>query len=409
MAAFARLSEPGPNRSPVARSALAAVALALLSGCATAPRGAWAGRAPICAGPGVSVDVAFPGAGHHHCVLAPNGDVVVSVDHEPAVVEGINPSPWYALRLTSDRAGPRDVTLDYTDYTHRYAPYLSVDGATWTALAPDRVTLNAKKTRATLRLDLPGGPVFLAGQPMSTSTGALDWTRTFLKDRNFTFTETRYGTSLQGRPLIGFAGGGDADSDVIVAMTRQHPPETTGEQAFRGFLDRLFTRDDDKARTFRATHRIVLAPMPNPDGVDDGNWRLNAGGIDLNRDWGPFTQPETRALSSWILDQAKGRRVVSMMDFHSTFKTTIYAPPLDAASPTIGFLPALEQHFKDELKEPPPWSHSHNANGGTSKGWALETLHAPGITVELWDQIPTEDARALGAAAADAMIDYFGK
>jgi hypothetical protein len=27
--------------------------------------------------------------------------------------------------------------------------------------------------------------------------------------------------------------------------------------------------------------------------------------------------------------------------------------------------------------------------------------------VELWDQIPTEDARALGAAAADAMIDYF--
>jgi hypothetical protein len=55
----------------------------------------------------------------------------------------------------------------------------------------------------------------------------------------------------------------------------------------------------------------------------------------------------------------------------------------------------------------PEWSYGHNANGGTSKGWALEQLNAPGITVELWDQIPDAEARALGAAAADALIDYF--
>lgn len=375
----------------------------VLAACAGAP--AYQSAAPLCAGQGVSVDIAFAEAGHHHCVIAPDGSVVVSVDHEPAVVEGINPSPWYALRLRSDREGPRAVTLDYTDYEHRYAPYLSADGKTWTQLAPDRVTLNAKKSRATLQLDLPKGPVFLAGQPMSTSTEALGWTRAFLKGRGF--TEMRYGTSLQGRPLIGFVGGGKAGTDTIVALTRQHPPETKGEEAFRGFLDRLFNRDDAKAKAFRATHRIVLAAMPNPDGVDAGNWRLNGGGVDLNRDWGPFTQLETRALSSWILDQTKGRRVVSMMDFHSTFKTTIYAPPLTAASPTIGLLPALDQYFKVELKDPPPWSYSHNANGGTSKGWALEALHAPGLTIELWDQIPTADARALGAATADALINYF--
>jgi hypothetical protein len=94
-----------------------------------------------------------------------------------------------------------------------------------------------------------------------------------------------------------------------------------------------------------------------------------------------------------------------MMDFHSTDRTVIYAPPLDAASPTIGFLPALKTAFDSALKAPPAWSYAHNANGGTSKGWALEQLKAPGITVELWDQIPFSDARAVGAAAADALVE----
>jgi transcriptional regulator with XRE-family HTH domain len=46
-------------------------------------------------------------------------------------------------------------------------------------------------------------------------------------------------------------------------------------------------------------------------------------------------------------DEAAGgdRRVVAMMDFHSTDRTVIYAPPLESPSPTIGFLPQLKQAF----------------------------------------------------------------
>ena len=61
------------------------------------------------------------------------------------------------------------------------------------------------------------------------------------------------------------------------------------------------------------------------------------------------------------------------------------------------------------LAHPPEWNYAHRADSGNSKSWALETLKAPGITVELWDQIPAADARALGAAAADALIEYFGQ
>ena len=249
------------------------------------------------------------------------------------------------------------------------------------------------------------GVTWIAGQPLSPARDNLDWTRRALSGAGF--TEVEYGRSLEGRPLIGFVGGGGIDA--IVAITRQHPPETTGQEAYRGFVERLLGRSDAKAVAFRSRHRIILAPMPNPDGVDGGHWRLNAGGVDLNRDWGAFTQPETRALSAWIREQAGERRVASMMDFHSTDKTVIYAPPLDAPSPTIAFLPALKATFDRVLPAPPAWSYSHNPEGGTSKGWALEVLKAPGITVELWDQISPQDAGALGAAAADALIEYFAK
>lgn len=389
-------------KSSLLAAAMTAVPLA---GCAAVP--ASSSDFAICDGKGLIVDTQFSSAGRHDCVVAPDGGLVISVDHEPAVTEGINPSPWYAFRILSD--APRSITavLDYTDYTHRYAPYVSRDGKTWALLPADRVILNDKKTRASLRLDLPKGTTWVAGQPVSPSHDNLAWTRQRLAGAGF--TEARYGTSLEGRALIGFVGGNAQASDAIVALTRQHPPETTGQEAYRGFLDRLIGRGDDRARAFRANHRIILAPMPNPDGVDAGNWRHNQGGVDLNRDWGSFTQPETRALSAWIREQAGGRRVVSMMDFHSTDRSVIYAPPLDASSPTVAFLPALKTRFDATLIMPPAWSYSHNPSGGTSKGWALEALKAPGITVELWDQIPASDARAIGAAAADALIEFFAK
>lgn len=376
----------------------------LAAACTTAPAPPLL-PAPLCAGDGLAIHADFPAAGRHDCVIAPDGSVIISVDHEPAVIEGINPSPWFAFRIAPDSQRSATVVLDYTDYTHRYRPHVSSDGLTWTQLPDDSVTLNERRTRASVQLDVAPPGLWVAGQPLSPASANLDWTRSMVVPRGF--SEVEYGRSLKRRSLTGFLGGGEGGDGLIVALTRQHPPETTGQDAFQGFVERLVTRDDQRARDFRAAHRIVLAPMPNPDGVDGGFWRLNAGGVDLNRDWGAFTQPETIALSNWILEQAEGRRTVAFMDFHSTNRTVIYAPPLDAPSPAIDFLPFLEQRFNAELSAPPEWSYAHNENAGTSKGWSLDVLKAPGITVELWDHVSQEDARALGASAADALIAYF--
>lgn len=389
------------------RVILAAVAASAAGGCQYLPDVSLPslGPPPLCEAGGLSVTIDFPAAGQHDCVVSPDGAIIVSVNHEPASVEGINPSPWFAFKVASEKTSEATVTLDYTDYNHRYAPWIKRDGAAWEKLPATSLTLNERKTRATLKVPVSPAGTYVAGQPVSSAADNIGWTRNALSGRGF--SEVKYGKSHEGRDLIGFVGGGGIE--VIVALTRQHPPETSGQEAYRGFVERLMTRNDAKANAFRSRHRIILAPMPNPDGVDRGHWRLNAGGIDLNRDWGQFTQPETKALSDWILQQTGDRRVVSMMDFHSTDRTVIYAPPLDSPSTTINFLPYLKETFDTRLKAPPEWSYAHNASGGTSKGWALEKLKAPGITVELWDQISAEDARAVGAAAADALVDYFAK
>lgn len=382
------------------RSMLTVVAALLLSACGMLTPAA---VTTICASGDFAVDVAFPGAGRHDCVVAFDGSVIVSVDHEPAFVEGVNPSPWFAFRINARVPRATPIILDYTDYKHRYRPHVSTDGMSWTPLPDSRVQLNERRTRATITLDLNAGVTWVAGQPLSPSRDNIGWTESALAGAGF--EKVQYGISLEGRPLVGFVGGGGIHA--IVAVTRQHPPETTGQEAFRGFVERLMNRKDDKAVAFRGRHRIILAPMPNPDGVDGGHWRLNAGGVDLNRDWGAFTQPETKALSTWIQQQAGDRRVVAMLDFHSTDRSVVYAPPADAPSPTISFLATFKETMDRQLPSPPPWTYSHNPAGGTAKGWALDVLKAPGLTVELWDHEPPAVAQAVGRAAADALIDHF--
>jgi Zinc carboxypeptidase len=356
-------------------------------------------QTPICETRGVQVSVDFPMGGRHACTISTNGEIVLSVLPE---AEPINPSPWYAFRLTAAHALRVNVTLEYGAYKHRYAPRITRDGQTWTALAARRVRVKRDGHRAVLRLELPQGDSLIAGQPIQTTEAMLAWMRTTLAPA--AFTEIEYGHSHDGRPLIAFTAG-PRDAPLVVALTRQHPPETTGAGAFRAFVARL-ADDSAAAVAFRAGHRLLLAPAPNPDGVARGHWRLNAGGMDLNRDWGRFSQPETRALGDLITAEAQGRPMQAFLDFHSTENSVIYAPPPNAPSPTMAWLGLLRTRL-DAAKSPPQWSYTHNSEVGTSKGWALERFAAPGITVELADAAPSEEVRITGETIASALIEYF--
>ena len=91
------------------------------------------------------------------------------------------------------------------------------------------------------------------------------------------------------------------------------------------FVERLLARDE-LAEEFRRQFGILIVPNINPDGVYHGNWRHNVNGIDLNRDWGPFTQPETQLMRDELARflEAGAARPYVFLDFHSTAHDVIY-------------------------------------------------------------------------------------
>ncbi|MEZ5955720.1 MAG: M14 family zinc carboxypeptidase [Hyphomonadaceae bacterium] len=354
-------------------------------------------QTPICESRGVSVSVDFEGGGRHTCSVAEDGEILLGV-----VPEGmpINASPWYAFRLDPASPAHVQVTLDYGDYTHRYAPHISTDGRNWTDIAAARVQIMAEGHRVRLSLDLPSGGHVIAAQPIETAAATHAWAGDIAT--TIGLEAVTYGASVDGAPLVAYRGG---EGSLIVALTRQHPPETTGALAFRAFVERL-AADDAEATAFRAAHRLLLAPLPNPDGVRHGHWRWNNAGMDLNRDWRDFSQPETRALRDLIQDEAAPSRAVVMLDFHSTQRNSIYAPPLDADAIDIDFLLVLRTHLDAAITDPPRWSYSHGEDGVTAKRWALSALHAPGLTIEIADDASDEEARLIGRTVAEAVIAY---
>ena len=83
-------------------------------------------------------------------------------------------------------------------------------------------------------------------------------------------TDTILNHSTWGKPK---------NKKIIVLLTRQHPPETTGYYAFQSFLETILD-DSELSDVFLKTYRIIAFPIVNPDGVDLGHWRHNYGGIE---------------------------------------------------------------------------------------------------------------------------------
>ena len=56
------------------------------------------------------------------------------------------------------------------------------------------------------------------------------------------------------------------------------------------------------------------------------NFRSNLGAVDLNRDWGPFSQPETVAARDALMSftAQPGARPFLFLDFHATHTNVFY-------------------------------------------------------------------------------------
>ncbi len=323
----------------------------------------------------------------------------------------INASPWYAFKVwTSDPGGSRNsfvknivVQLQYPTTKHRYDPKISYNGLNWKDV--ENVKPDHDKGGAEFKIKVSRDTLTVAAQELINTAAGYQWADSlaalpFLKKQVI-------GYSLLGKPVIALTTTGSPEKKLVVVLSRQHPPEVTGYMAMQEFV-RTVTGKSALAQKFRTVYELVVIPMMNPDGVDEGNWRHSAAGVDLNRDWEFFKQPETKAVKDFLMALSVNQKakVYFGIDFHSTYNDVFYTnqdqPDVQTNIPgfTVEWLKAFEEAipgFKANIKPSP--------NGGNvSKSWMGRALGAEALTYEVGDKTSRSMLKTKGRVAAEAMM-----
>lgn len=331
------------------------------------------------------VDDNFSGGNVGACEFTADRSLSIVITPEDA--PPINPSAWYSFRLSPKQASTFDISLKFVDGHARYLPKLSEDGDNWVRMSEESYSISDDRSTLFISLDERIDPVFISAQELMVADDYEQWMHSLsahpeLKHRTL-------GRSVEGRPIQALIT--QRRPEVVYLFGRQHPPEITGGIAMQHFVNAVFD-DTPLARRFRERFMIVLVPLINPDGVEAGHWRHNLGGRDLNRDWGPFTQPETQSIKRLIDElDADGIQPRLMLDFHSTQRSRFYTQmpedfdePLDFARDWLDRSRERLPEF-DFLYDPRKPSGQEN-----TKNFFFATYHIPAITYEVGDEVSRE-------------------
>ena len=338
--------------------------------------------ARFCESSSALIDANFPAGNFYQCSFLDASTVAMEIRPEDA--PPINPSPWYAFRVTPKEAGEITVQLNFSSGYPRYWPKVSEDGESWKPLAAQQVNILEDSNAMELSLQTDLSTFWVAAQELLLPEDYEQW-MTALASRPG-LSKRIIGRSVQGRPINALET--PAKPEVLLFFGRQHPPEVTGALAMQSFIDSLFA-ETELARRFRQRFAIIIIPLINPDGVVAGHWRHNMNGVDLNRDWGPFTQPETQSIETLLSEiDAKEMRPRLMLDFHSTQRSRFYTQlkgelegEMDFASTWLDQARLRLPDF-DYLYDPRPLSDQEN-----TKNYLFSRYQIPAITYEIGDAV----------------------
>ena len=327
--------------------------------------------------------------------------VIINPENTP-----INNSAYYAFKTWSNVPKYFYYKFQYPKgYKHRYVPKLKIDNK-WSII--DSTFMYKKDSIVTIKLNLTKQPITVAAQEIQSSTDVANWYTKLSKDKENYVKIKSAGKSAMDRnlPVLDISIGNNNEKDVIVLITRQHPPEVTGYFAFQSFLETILN-ESELSKKFLKKYRVIAFPIMNPDGVDLGHWRHNAGGVDLNRDWSVYNQPEIKQVVKFInksLIKNKSKLALGL-DFHSTWYDVFYTNKERENTVLPDFIDdwfsALEKNIDGyKVNEKPG-----NSNKPVSKGWFLYGHNAVGITYEIGDKTSKQDIKIISSTSANQMMN----
>ncbi|MEL6274747.1 MAG: M14 family metallopeptidase [Bacteroidota bacterium] len=363
-------------------------------------------------GEGIYASNAFTGARLNGIIFA-NDTITALITPENTP---INPSPWYAFKIWADREQQVPLKLTYqAEVNHRYPPKLSKDGINWENLSEDRYQLgptslapNGRKLSPYVSMDLTVGPdtLWVSAQELITSKEVKKWI-SGLASAPYVSAQS-IGRSREGRAIDLLKIGNGDDQKMVFVLSRQHPPEVTGFLAMQAFVETI-AGDSETAKSFREQYNTYVVPLANPDGVDNGHWRHNAGGIDLNRDWRNVNQPEVAAIQQFMREKVANSngQFYFGVDFHSTWEDIYYTMHPELKGNMPGLVDQMIEAMAQEIKELTPNIRPGGSQerGVTSSQYFFHEFGAEALTYEIGDNTPRDLLKKKGEVSAMKLME----
>ena len=351
----------------------------------------------------VLVDFDFPGAGNLSCEIINSQHIKLFINSETD--DSINPSPWFAIRKSKHSENIK-IELDYGNYNYRYNPKISSDNKVWDNL--NMLNILKKNNDKILVIDfLPSNKKqYIASQEIITQSWYYNWFNE-LKETGKVRSET-IGFSVLKKPITMFFIETDIKNPYIIILGRQHPPEVTGAFALKGFIDQLVS-PSQLSQNFLNQYNIIFVPLMNPDGVDNGHWRYNVNKIDLNRDWGTFSQPETIAVNEKLIRLTANSKLVLFIDFHSTYNNIFYIS--ENSSNNLSKF-SLENWINNsssglfEIGYNFQLINSSNKDNGVSKNYIYNKYNIPSMTYEVSDSEDRKKIKQSSSILATELMKF---
>jgi len=342
----------------------------------------------------VTLTADFPTGRMDECKPLGNNEYSITLKPENTP---INSSPWYAFKIQAKQATTIKVTMRVKGDKHRYLPKVSLDGKTW-KLHPYKI--NGK--RLIMNIDASKYAVYISAQEIINNQYYVDWAK---KLQNKALVSHHVlGQSTQGRPIYKLESKGES-KEWLVVLGRQHPPEVTGALALFPFVETLLA-NNDLAHKFREKYNLLIIPNINPDGVFMGNWRHNANGLDLNRDWINFSQIETQLIHNYLQSFVEqGQKIKFAIDFHSTQHDVFYTMPVDYGVQE----PYFVKHWLGRLDKAMPnfdvlLQPGNTPNNGVSKQYFADNYNVHAITYEMGDETNRENIKIIATNASTLLM-----
>lgn len=330
----------------------------------------------------------------------------------------INDSPWYSFKIWSSNEQNIKLNITYKDGTHRYKPKISHDGKHWKLYDSTKVSVDTTHNIAILDLKLKTDTLWISAQEVVTSKVYKNWLDK-LSQSDFA-NYTLAGNSSLGIPIYKLTIKENENSDYLFIIGRNHPPEVTGFFGLKSFVETIAGKTE-LASEFRKNYTTVIIPLVNPDGVDKGHWRHNINGVDLNRDWIQFNQPEPRVVKSEVekILRDPENEIIFFIDFHSTTEDIFYTFSLeslmndnlseDRTNKRKNGYNFINQWMQNLQKKLPDYyvnviDSLSRSTSPTSDRWMMREYDVPGFTYEVGDETDRELIKKVAQTAAEVFM-----